>query len=117
MLGPLCAGKKPRKAAQSCKDLPAVLAPHDVCVVLWVASFPIAEHTAAGGRGGLKHRVTSQSTVAADALNELGIVAVTGTDSVSAIHVAVLVSLLSLHRRKSRPLPHAAIRDGGNGGT
>ena len=91
MLGPLCAGKEPR--------------------------IPSAEHTAAGGRGGLKHRVTSQSTVAADALNELGIVAVTGTDSVSAIHVAVLVSLLSLHRRKSRPLPHAAIRDGGNGGT
>ena len=110
MLGPLCAGKEPRKAAQSCKDLPAVLAPYDVCVVLWVAPFPIAEHTAAGGRGGLKHGVTS--TVAADALNELGIVAVTGTNSVSATHV--LASFLSLH---SRPPPPAAIRDGGNGGT
>ena len=49
--------------------------------------------------GGLQHGDTSQSIVAADALNELVVVAVTGTDSVSATHVlhACLASLLSLH--------------------
>ena len=72
-------------------------------------------HGTVGGQGGLKHGVTSQSTVAADALNELGIVAVTGTDSVSATHV--LASLLSLYWRSSPPPLPEAHRDGGNGGT